>query len=371
MDNLINKPTKRPWRNEYNSVHAAVMFLVAVVALIAFQFIIIGILDIIYHTTGNNFRNATVISLINLSFQIIFALVAILVSRGFKVRFRQGSYIKKCSSTTVLISIILTAVCFLFMMPMLLATIFFFEFVGFTPATSSLNIRWFHHVIFAINAIIFAGICEELVFRGGAMWGIKNDFGKITAILLSSLAFSIMHMNPLQTVHQFVLGAVMGYVAIEFKSMIPAIIIHALNNAFAVAMTHILPRILPATIMSQAEAPYFTTAENGLFTIIFLGVGLVSMAVGGLLVWVLVKAGKEADKIKDNVQAKKLASANIEGGIEQPMPVNDAGEQIVIFDTKEQKRQRKIIFWILFSIASALCMAMWMLTFVEGLIRVV
>jgi len=378
MENLIKKP-KRPWRNEYNSVHAAVMFLASIIGVLAIPVAVVLILDLIDYVTGSNITgNLTTWLLLNISLQLIFGGVALVVTRIFRVRFGQASYVKRCSSTTVLIAVILTAVCYLATFPLLGATMTIFELIGYGSSglpIDEITLTWYHLVLFGLNLIVFAGVCEELVFRGGAMWGIKNDFGKAAAILLSGIAFSIMHMNPMQTVHQFVLGCVMGYITIELKSMIPAIIIHALNNAFAFGMLlfiSFVDFIDPGLRISSvvANAP-LTNAQLTNNLIIFLGMSLVSIPVGGLLVWVLVKAGKDADKIKAKAKADKTAAMIIAGGTAevQPIPVTAPAipPTFVNIEEKRKKTQRKIIFGIIFSIAVAICLLMWGISFLEGM----
>ena len=85
-----------------------------------------------------------------------------------------------------------------------------------------------------IVTVIIAPVCEELVFRGALLTGLTKKFGVIPSVILSGLAFSLMHMNPEQTVYQFFMGCVCAYLAICSGSVRCPMIVHACNNLIAI-----------------------------------------------------------------------------------------------------------------------------------------
>lgn len=85
-----------------------------------------------------------------------------------------------------------------------------------------------------IVTVIIAPVCEELVFRGALLTGLTKKFGVIPSVILSGLAFSLMHMNPEQTVYQFFMGCVCAYLAICSGSVLCPMIVHACNNLIAI-----------------------------------------------------------------------------------------------------------------------------------------
>ena len=89
----------------------------------------------------------------------------------------------------------------------------------------------------AVLGIIFMGVfpavTEELIFRGVMLRGLA-PLGRTKAVLISAAAFSLMHMSPAQTVHQFLLGIVMGLIAWETGSILAPMLIHFLNNALSI-----------------------------------------------------------------------------------------------------------------------------------------
>jgi hypothetical protein len=84
-----------------------------------------------------------------------------------------------------------------------------------------------------------APVMEELVFRGALTGGLMKKNKPYLAIIIGAACFSLMHMNPEQTVYQFLLGCVAGSVAYCSGSVIPAIIVHFVNNATALALSFV------------------------------------------------------------------------------------------------------------------------------------
>lgn len=72
-------------------------------------------------------------------------------------------------------------------------------------------------------------ICEEVMFRGVLMKELK-PLGKNFAIFTSALAFGLFHDDLVQGVFAFLLGLILGFVAMEY-SLVWAIALHIFNNA--------------------------------------------------------------------------------------------------------------------------------------------
>lgn len=89
-----------------------------------------------------------------------------------------------------------------------------------------------------INIVIVAvipALGEELMFRGVLQkifirWT-KNTF---IGVLITSLAFAVMHMQFLSVLPRFVLGMVLGYMFVWTRSLWMPILAHFVNNALAV-----------------------------------------------------------------------------------------------------------------------------------------
>lgn len=81
-----------------------------------------------------------------------------------------------------------------------------------------------------ILMVIAAPVLEELIFRGIILDGLLRRHSPKTSILISSLLFAIVHLNPWQFVTGFMMGVFIGWVYYRTKSLLAAIIIHASAN---------------------------------------------------------------------------------------------------------------------------------------------
>lgn len=72
-------------------------------------------------------------------------------------------------------------------------------------------------------------ICEEVLFRGILMKELK-PLGRNFAIVTSALAFALYHDDVVQGVFAFLLGLLLGFIAMEY-SLVWAIALHIFNNA--------------------------------------------------------------------------------------------------------------------------------------------
>jgi len=83
-------------------------------------------------------------------------------------------------------------------------------------------------------AIIIIGIIpaftEELFFRGLILDGLKSNYSKKTAIIISSLLFGIIHLNPWQFCGAFIIGLISAWICVETNSILLCIYMHFFNN---------------------------------------------------------------------------------------------------------------------------------------------
>lgn len=82
-------------------------------------------------------------------------------------------------------------------------------------------------------AVVIAPLVEEIFFRGFLFQGFRQRYGWVAALLLSSFIFAAAHLDPVSFIPTFVLGTVMAYVYHRSNSIWPGIILHFLNNGFA------------------------------------------------------------------------------------------------------------------------------------------
>ena len=79
-------------------------------------------------------------------------------------------------------------------------------------------------------------ICEELAFRGFILSGLRKTGGKWRAIILTSLFFGITHSVIQQSLTAFVMGCVIGYIAVQTNNILPGMLFHVTNNVLGVIL---------------------------------------------------------------------------------------------------------------------------------------
>lgn len=86
-----------------------------------------------------------------------------------------------------------------------------------------------------VASAVFPAIFEEMVFRGYVLRALLPH-GERTAVLLSAVLFGLIHGNIVQVPFAAVFGFVLGWLMVRTNSIWPGVILHGVNNAFAVVM---------------------------------------------------------------------------------------------------------------------------------------
>ncbi len=116
-----------------------------------------------------------------------------------------------------------------------------------------------------ITMVILPAFLEEFMMRGIVL-GIMRPFGDKIAIFASAFIFSIMHASILQIPFTFLLGLLLGFMVVKTESIWPAVILHGMNNAMAVASGYI--------------DAYFGGTASEIFTIAVFVLALISAVFG-------------------------------------------------------------------------------------------
>lgn len=100
-------------------------------------------------------------------------------------------------------------------------------------------------ILFALTAVVWAPLCEELVFRGALMRHLSGRLPLALAALVTAVLFAFMHnYGPMLTPPLIALGFVFAMMRIWRGSIIACITAHALHNGTLVLLVIMLLRTI-------------------------------------------------------------------------------------------------------------------------------
>jgi membrane protease YdiL (CAAX protease family) len=120
--------------------------------------------------------------------------------------------------------------------------------------------------------LVFAllpAIIEEIAFRGFILTGLRRRLKPWSAIVLSSFLFALYHMNVFQVLPAFVLGLVLGLLALWSNSIVPGMLFHLLYNGVLLGVA-----LLPTLGYTSEAVPLqmlFNPIVTGILTLLAVG----------------------------------------------------------------------------------------------------
>lgn len=85
--------------------------------------------------------------------------------------------------------------------------------------------------IMIVYAILLIPVLEGLLFRGLFLDSFLKIYSPLKAIIYSSILFSIIHINPMQTLSAFLSGLIIGWLYYKTESLLPCILFHSIINS--------------------------------------------------------------------------------------------------------------------------------------------
>lgn len=125
---------------------------------------------------------------------------------------------------------------------------------------------------------VVPAICEELVFRGFLLSGLRGRLSTLATILIVGLIFGLYHMYMEKIPVLTLLGALLAIVCLCSGSIYPAMLIHLANNGLSLATTRyeelgrilLMPSTYDAAITPRYDYPMLAYA-----VIFLIGLGMV------------------------------------------------------------------------------------------------
>lgn len=172
----------------------------------------------------------------NLAVTAVSLLLTLLLCRlAFKIR--PGGFVRPDKEGAKTAAIWIPA-CFVINMIFSLATAYLTAFLGaqgvYVPSADfSISSPSAAAIIMQlVYVVLLAPFIEEFIYRG-LILGILSKYGRTSAIILSALAFGLMHGNIPQAASAFGTGLVYAIIAVNCGSIMPTVIIHMVNNLIA------------------------------------------------------------------------------------------------------------------------------------------
>lgn len=114
--------------------------------------------------------------------------------------------------------------------------------------------------------VVMAPLVEELVFREAMIrMFLQNHVRPWIPVLVSSLAFGIVHANPAQIPFATVMGILFGCLYVRTQSILLGLVLHILNNAMAVLLLLFWGKDASLTDFFPGDVSLLLTSVLGLF----------------------------------------------------------------------------------------------------------
>ncbi len=105
------------------------------------------------------------------------------------------------------------------------------------------------HPLGLIIVGILTPIAEEMVFRGAILRKLLSCVpNPWIAIVISAVVFGIAHGNVPQFIHATIVGTLLGWTYYRTRSILPAVVVHWVNNLTAFLLCRINPDNISATL---------------------------------------------------------------------------------------------------------------------------
>jgi membrane protease YdiL (CAAX protease family) len=85
-------------------------------------------------------------------------------------------------------------------------------------------------VLLIMGVVLIAALSEEMLFRGFLQISLEKKGDINRAVIMSSLTWTLIHINPYWAIQIFVTGIFLGFIAWRTGSIYPSMIVHGTNN---------------------------------------------------------------------------------------------------------------------------------------------
>ncbi|WP_461255443.1 lysostaphin resistance A-like protein [Treponema sp. R80B11-R83G3] len=84
-----------------------------------------------------------------------------------------------------------------------------------------------------IDSAIIPAVAEEMLFKGIVFTILKKHYPTIAAVIIASLLFAVLHLDPIRIIPLFLLSCYTFWIYLRSGSLILPMLLHFTNNLFA------------------------------------------------------------------------------------------------------------------------------------------
>ena len=351
-------------KSRFNVNDAAFACIVFIIFNILTPFLISGI-DI------RAIKNTVWYYLLQFAVEALFAIAAIVVTKTRKLNFIEDTGMKnKVSWKMVGWCACVSIISIMFFGNLTNVFVAFIELLGYSSILGSLDIATPSQFIgMLFSTCVAAAFCEEVLFRGVILSGFRK-YGARVAILASSFIFMIMHGNAEQTVHQFIVGVIVGTLFYKTGNLWIGVLVHFFNNLIPVAVTYYLSTSVPAATEVATEA--VATAEVGFGTLLLdFGIAVLGAWFGyQLLKWFFSKIYEENKKLNGEYEVVGQKTEVVIDGEQTTVDMTIDGEPVEVV-SQENTNENKVepmssATLFMFIISGVYLIGTWIMNTISG-----
>ena len=93
------------------------------------------------------------------------------------------------------------------------------------------------YLISLLALAVIPAVCEEMIFRGVLVNALKHK-GKVFAVVISSIMFSIFHFSPTQLIYPVCFGLILSIVYLRTNNILFPMLLHFINNALSLSIQY-------------------------------------------------------------------------------------------------------------------------------------
>lgn len=306
--------------------------------------------------------------------EALFAVAAYVVAVSRNIDFIKGiGADKKVNGNIVFYAFLISVACLIFFGNITDVFVNFLGLCGYSSILGSLDIPNFGvYLIYVIVSCVTPAVAEEFLFRGAIASGLKEKGFKV-ALIGSAAIFTLMHGNPEQTIHQFIIGLIVGYIFLKTGNIWIGVLIHFVNNFMAVTISYMfsaLQKNQPATEVVEAAVEY-GWGNWVLDLIIAIGFALV----GYVVIMKLIRSVIAHNQVLNDYQSNAQENATIkvddaEVAVEMTVDgkaIEENEQEDVVQEEKQEKKQIPMSVAVMFALAGVYFAFEWLSSLLLGL----